>query len=64
MAGENFETICIQTKVYVDKFGGRDRVMVGVRFSLRGFVHNPSILMVKIFSKEKTDLPIPPDRVL
>ena len=64
MPGENFEAICIETKVYVDRFGGNGKVMIGVRFFHRGFVHNPSIFVVKIFGKEKTDFSIAPNGFL
>ena len=64
MAGENFEAICILTKFYGDIFGGKGRGMIAVRFFHQEFVHNPSILIVYIFGKEKTNLSIPPNGFL
>ena len=59
MAVENYETIDISTKFYQDINDGKDKEGVEDRFYLRGLLHNPSILKVKIFSKKKTDLSIP-----
>ena len=57
----NFETICIWTKIYVDSVGRMDKEGVEVRFYFREFLRNPSILKVKIFSKEKSDFSITTD---
>ena len=59
MEVENFETSDISTKIYQDINDGKDKEGVEDRFYLRGFLHNPSILKVKIFSKEKTNFTIP-----
>ena len=60
MEVENFETIDISTKFYEDINDGKYREGVGVHFFLLGFVHNPSIVKIKIFSKKKTDFSVPP----
>jgi len=36
-----------------------DKEGIGVQFFLQGFLHNASILKVKIFSKEKANFSIP-----
>ena len=59
MAAENYETIDISTKIYEDINDGKDKEGVEDRFYLRGFLRNPSISKIKIFSKEKTDFSIP-----
>ena len=59
MAVGNYETIDISTKIYQDINDGKDKEGVEDRFYLRGFLHNPSILKVKILSKEKANLSIP-----
>ena len=58
MAVGNYETIDISTKIYLDINDGKDKEGVEDRFYLREFLHNPSILKVKIFGKEKTDFSI------
>ena len=58
-AGENFETICILTRAYMDTIGGMDKEEVVAHFYLQDFLHNLSILKVKILSKEQTYLSIP-----
>ena len=60
MEDENFETSDISTKIYEDINDGKDIEGVGVHFFLLEFVHNPSILKIKIFSKKKTDFSVPP----
>jgi hypothetical protein len=42
----------------VGKSGRMDKEGVLIRFSLLGILHNPSILKVEIFSKEKTHFSI------
>ena len=59
MKGENFETICILTKALMDKIGGMGKGEVGVHSFPPGFLHNPSILKIKILSEKKTDFSIP-----
>jgi len=63
-AGENFETICILTRAYMDTIGGMDKEEVVAHFCLLGFLHNLSILKVKISSKEQTYLSIPVNGLL
>ena len=60
MEVENFETSDISTKIYEGIKDGKDIEGVGVHFFLLEFVHNPSILKIKIFSKKKTDFSVPP----
>ena len=60
MEVENFETSDILTKIYEGINDGKDIEGVGVHFFLLEFVHNPSIVKIKIFSKKKTDFSVPP----
>ena len=64
MEVENFETSDILTKIYEGINDGKDIEGVGVHFFLLEFVHNPSILKIKIFSKKKTDFSVPPQGFL
>ena len=59
MEVEYFATIDISTIIYEDINDGKDIEGVGVHSFHLGFLHNPSILKVKILSKEKTDFSIP-----
>ena len=60
MEVENFEASDISTKTYEGINDGKDIEGVGVHFFLLEFVHNPSIVKIKIFSKKKTDFSVPP----
>ena len=60
MEVENFETSDILTKIYEGINDGKDIEGVGVHFFLLEFVHNPSILKIKIFSKKKSDFSVSP----
>ena len=60
MEVENFETSDISTKIYEGINDGKDIEGVGVHFFLLEFVHNLSILKIKIFGKKKTDFSVPP----
>ena len=60
MEDENFETSDISTKIYEGINDGKDIEGVVVHFFPLEFVHNPSIVKIKIFSKKETDFSVPP----